>query len=99
MSKSCAEGGEPLLHTYQPRLQPKWARNKLLNTLQGTSADGMSVIMETGERKRQRGMYFIQELKTRDLPCEWAQRNQMYYLQLRVYTQGASEHEALLGLA
>ena len=59
----------------------------------------MSVIMETGERKQQRGMYFIQELKTRDLPSEWAQLNQMFYLQLTVYTQGASEHEALLGLA
>lgn len=38
-----------------------------------TSADGMSVIMETGERKTQCGMYVIQE--TEDLSCERVQLN------------------------
>lgn len=35
-----------------------------------TSADGMSVIMATGERKRRCGMYFMQEIKTKDSSCE-----------------------------
>lgn len=84
-------GEKQLLHTYQPLFQLTQAGNKLLKEPwrsyshstdhhkgTHTSADAMSVIMGTRERKRPHGMYFIH-------PCQQVLLNN-FHLQDRVKT-------------
>lgn len=92
VSRSNAEGGKQLLHTYQPQSHKYTSGKQAAKSSyssdtdctdhhKDTSADGMSVIMGTGERRC--GMYFIQEI---DLSCEIMLNQMSSVLHDRLYT-------------